>query len=150
MLAVTVQGVGRCWPRSSTHCMKFYCVRAHRCAWAPVCVGAECSLPGGWVASLCVVDTGCVICAVCVGVARSDVPIRFSKKMRQKLIAASKFKGLADVPKFLKGLSLKDLAPEAPAIAEFSTGEVMGHSRCAGLRLLCRSLLLCAPLCARA
>jgi hypothetical protein len=66
------------------------------------------------------------------GALRSDVPIRFSKKLRQKLIAASKFKGLADVPKFLKGLSLKDLAPEAPAIAEFSTGEVMGHSRWMG------------------
>ena len=68
--------------------------------------------------------------------ARSDVPIRFSKKMRQKLIAASKFKGIKDIPKFLKGLSLKDLAPEAPAIAEFSTGEVMGHSRhaCAAVR----------------
>lgn len=58
----------------------------------------------------------------------SDVPIRFGKKMRQKLMAASKYKGIADLPKFLKGLSLKDLMPEAPAIAEFSTGEVMGHS----------------------
>jgi hypothetical protein len=28
----------------------------------------------------------------------------------------------------LKGLSLKDLAPEAPAIANYTTGEVMGHS----------------------
>ena len=70
---------------------------------------------------------------------RSDVPIRFSKKMRQKLIAASKFKGLKDVPKFLKGLSLKDLAPEAPAIAEFSTGEVMGHSRYRDRCHCCRS-----------
>jgi acetyl-CoA acetyltransferase family protein len=58
----------------------------------------------------------------------SDVPIRFSKPLRAKLIAAQKFKGLKDVPKFLKGLKLKHLAPEAPAIAEFSTGEVMGHS----------------------
>lgn len=58
----------------------------------------------------------------------SDVPIRFSKPMRQRLIAASKFKGIKDAPKFFKGLKLAHLAPEAPAIAEFSTGEVMGHS----------------------
>ena len=30
--------------------------------------------------------------------------------------------------KFFKGFKLSYLAPEAPAIAEFSTGEVMGHS----------------------
>lgn len=58
----------------------------------------------------------------------SDVPIRFNKKMRQKLIAASKFKGIKDVPKFFKGFGPSYLVPEAPAIAEFSTGEVMGHS----------------------
>ena len=28
----------------------------------------------------------------------------------------------------LKGLKAKDWAPEAPAIANFTTGEVMGHS----------------------
>jgi len=58
----------------------------------------------------------------------SDVPIRFSKEMRKRLIKAQKMKGLADVAKFLKGFKLSYLAPEAPAIAEFSTGEVMGHS----------------------
>jgi acetyl-CoA acyltransferase len=58
----------------------------------------------------------------------SDVPIRFSRPMRQRLIKASKFKGPADALKFLKGFKLSYLAPEAPAIAEFSTGEVMGHS----------------------
>ena len=29
----------------------------------------------------------------------------------------------------LRGLTLKDFAPEAPAIANYTTGEVMGHSR---------------------
>jgi acetyl-CoA acyltransferase len=58
----------------------------------------------------------------------SDVPIRFSREMRKRLIAAQKFKGLPDALKFLKGFKLSYLTPEAPAIAEFSTGEVMGHS----------------------
>jgi acetyl-CoA acyltransferase len=68
--------------------------------------------------------------AVLVGGAEtmSDVPIRFSKPMRQKLIAASKYKKPADFLKFFEGFNLGMLAPEAPAIAEFSSGEVMGHS----------------------
>lgn len=58
----------------------------------------------------------------------SDVPIRFQKDMRKKLIEASKYKNMKDWLKFFKGLKLKMFAPEAPAIAEFSSGEVMGHS----------------------
>lgn len=58
----------------------------------------------------------------------SDVPIRFSREMRKRLIKATKAKGLPDYLKLLKGFKLGYLAPEAPAIAEFSTGEVMGHS----------------------
>lgn len=58
----------------------------------------------------------------------SDVPIRFSKPIRSRLIAMSKTKGLSKQLGKLKGLKLKDLAPETPAIANFTTGEVMGHS----------------------
>ncbi|GMI21447.1 hypothetical protein TrCOL_g3118 [Triparma columacea] len=60
----------------------------------------------------------------------SDVPIRFSRKVRQKLIGAPKAmkKGPAGALSLLKGLGLKDLAPEAPAIANYTTGEVMGVS----------------------
>lgn len=60
----------------------------------------------------------------------SDVPIRYSKAIRQRLLAfpkASK-KGPLGVLGLLKGLGLKDLAPETPAIANYTTGEVMGHS----------------------
>lgn len=60
----------------------------------------------------------------------SDVPIRFSKPIRQRLLQfpkASK-KGAAGILSLLKGLTLKDLAPEAPAIANYTTGEVMGNS----------------------
>ena len=60
----------------------------------------------------------------------SDVPIRFSKPIRQRLLKANKAlkKGPMGAVGLLKGLSLKDLAPEAPAIANYTTGEVMGHS----------------------
>lgn len=60
----------------------------------------------------------------------SDVPIRFSKSMRKRLLQfpkASK-KGLPGILKLFKGFSFSELAPEAPAIANFTTGEVMGHS----------------------
>lgn len=58
----------------------------------------------------------------------SDIPVRFRKKFRQKVLEARKYKKPADFLKFLKGLGFKDLLPELPAISEFSTGEVMGES----------------------
>lgn len=57
----------------------------------------------------------------------SDVPIRYSKNIRKRLLQfpkASK-KGLPGILGLMKGVTLKDLAPEAPAIANFTTGEVM-------------------------
>ncbi|RMI27575.1 MAG: acetyl-CoA C-acyltransferase [Calditrichaeota bacterium] len=57
----------------------------------------------------------------------SDVPIRFRKRFRQKLIEAQKYRRPLEYLKFLKGLRLKDLLPEVPAIAEFSTGRTMGQ-----------------------
>lgn len=58
----------------------------------------------------------------------SDVPIRFSPALRARMLASRKAKGIGGMLSLLKGLSLKDLAPETPPIAEFSTGETMGHS----------------------
>ncbi|XWN37154.1 MAG: thiolase family protein [Balneola sp.] len=58
----------------------------------------------------------------------SDIPVRFKKKFRQKVLEARKYKSPVDFLKFLKGLRPKDLLPELPAIAEFSTGETMGKS----------------------
>lgn len=58
----------------------------------------------------------------------SDVPIRFSREMRKRFLKAQKYKTPADWLQFFKGFKMSYLAPEAPAIAEFSTGEVMGHS----------------------
>nr|CCA18002.1 trifunctional enzyme subunit beta putative [Albugo laibachii Nc14] len=60
----------------------------------------------------------------------SDVPIRFSKPIRERLIAASKAKkgGFMGILKLFKGLKFRDLAPEAPAIQNFHTKELMGSS----------------------
>uniref|UniRef100_M4B4R3 acetyl-CoA C-acyltransferase n=1 Tax=Hyaloperonospora arabidopsidis (strain Emoy2) TaxID=559515 RepID=M4B4R3_HYAAE len=60
----------------------------------------------------------------------SDVPIRFSKPIRERLINAPKAlkKGPMAVLKLLQGLKLADFAPVAPAIQNFHTREIMGSS----------------------
>ncbi|NOX36389.1 MAG: acetyl-CoA C-acyltransferase [Calditrichaeota bacterium] len=57
----------------------------------------------------------------------TDVPIRFRRRFRQKLVEAQKYRGPGDYLKFFKGLRLKDLLPEIPAVAEFTTGRTMGE-----------------------
>ena len=44
------------------------------------------------------------------------------------MIASQKAKGLGGYLGLLRGLRLADLAPEVPAVAEYSTGETMGRS----------------------
>lgn len=56
----------------------------------------------------------------------SDAPILFNKPMRKKLFNAQKLKGFGDTMKFIFSLRLKDFMPDAPAIAEFTTGVTMG------------------------
>ena len=58
----------------------------------------------------------------------SDIPIRFRKKFRQKLLETQKYKKPTDWIKFFKGLGPSDLLPEVPSISEYSTGETMGQS----------------------
>jgi acetyl-CoA acyltransferase len=58
----------------------------------------------------------------------SDPPIRLARPLRKRLFEARKAKGPADYVELLEGLRPSDLLPESPAIAEFSTGEVMGES----------------------
>jgi acetyl-CoA acyltransferase len=50
--------------------------------------------------------------------------------MRQAFLSAQKLskKGTFAMLNAFKGIQFKDLAPEAPAIANYTTGEVMGHS----------------------
>ena len=58
----------------------------------------------------------------------SDVPILHSKNMARALVEASKARSLGARLKAFSGIRLKDLAPDAPAIAEPSTGLTMGQS----------------------
>ena len=64
------------------------------------------------------------------------MPIRYSRPVRKRLLGAAKAmkKGPAGALGLLKGLKLKDLAPEAPSISNFTTGEVMGHERVVRVR----------------
>jgi acetyl-CoA acetyltransferase family protein len=57
----------------------------------------------------------------------SDIPIKFRKRFRQRLIESQKYRSFADYLKFLRGLRFSDLLPEIPAIAEFSTQKTMGQ-----------------------
>ena len=58
----------------------------------------------------------------------SDPPIRVPRPVRKRLFEARQAKGALDYFQLLEGLSPRDIVPEAPSIAEFSTGEVMGES----------------------
>ncbi|CAF0904778.1 unnamed protein product [Rotaria sordida] len=59
----------------------------------------------------------------------SDVPIRYPRSMRKLLLNLNRTKStLQRLGLITKMLSLKNFVPEAPAIAEFSTGEIMGQS----------------------
>ncbi|XP_056019993.1 trifunctional enzyme subunit beta, mitochondrial-like [Ostrea edulis] len=59
----------------------------------------------------------------------SDVPIRWGRKLRQMALKMNKTKGAqAQMSLLIKTLASKPAFLEIPAVAEFSTGEVMGHS----------------------
>ncbi|XP_037069014.1 trifunctional enzyme subunit beta, mitochondrial-like [Pollicipes pollicipes] len=58
----------------------------------------------------------------------SDVPIRHSRQMRSIMLRANRAKTLGQRLGLLASIRPSFFAPELPGIAEFSTGEVMGHS----------------------
>ena len=58
----------------------------------------------------------------------TDIPILVSKPLRDRLVAASKARSLGARVKAFAGFRPGELAPQAPAIAEPSTGESMGES----------------------
>jgi len=58
----------------------------------------------------------------------SDVPIRHSRKMREMLLKLNKAKTMGQRLSLLSTFNASFLMPELPAVAEFSTNEVMGHS----------------------
>lgn len=57
-----------------------------------------------------------------------DIPVGFTRDVRRRLFDSRRYRGLKDWLPFFKGLRLRELLPQAPAIAEFSTGESMGES----------------------
>ncbi|XP_061180896.1 trifunctional enzyme subunit beta, mitochondrial-like [Saccostrea echinata] len=59
----------------------------------------------------------------------SDVPIRWGRKLRQMALKMNRTKGAqAQLSLLIRTLATKPNLLEIPAVAEFSTGEVMGHS----------------------
>lgn len=58
----------------------------------------------------------------------SDVPIRVSRNLRRWLLDLNKAKGIGQKLAFLGKLRPKHFGLELPAVSEFSTNEVMGHS----------------------
>jgi acetyl-CoA acetyltransferase family protein len=75
------------------------------------------------------ISTGQIDGAIAGGVeVMSDIPIRFRKPFRQKLLETQKYRKPTDWLKFFKGLRPSHLLPEIPSISEFSTGETMGES----------------------
>jgi acetyl-CoA acyltransferase len=58
----------------------------------------------------------------------SDIPILFSKKFSDALVTASKQKSVGGKLGAFSKIRPKDLAPDAPAIAESTTGLTMGES----------------------
>jgi len=58
----------------------------------------------------------------------TDIPILFSKEMRERFVELSKARSMGARLKAFAGFRPRELAPQAPAIAEPTTGESMGES----------------------
>eukprot|EP00281_Chroomonas_sp_CCMP1168_P022434 CAMPEP_0206226884 /NCGR_PEP_ID=MMETSP0047_2-20121206/8329_1 /ASSEMBLY_ACC=CAM_ASM_000192 /TAXON_ID=195065 /ORGANISM="Chroomonas mesostigmatica_cf, Strain CCMP1168" /LENGTH=457 /DNA_ID=CAMNT_0053650001 /DNA_START=15 /DNA_END=1388 /DNA_ORIENTATION=+ len=75
------------------------------------------------------IQTGHADCVMAGGVeVMSDLPIRFSRPIRKRLLKMGKAKTIQAKLGLLSGLTAGDFAPQAPGVAEFSTGEIMGFS----------------------
>ena len=99
------------------HTIAQACISAN----AAICAGAEKIITG---------HADVVIAGGCETF--SDLPIRLPRPIRQKLITLNKAmkKGgtFGAIQHMMKGLRLKDIGVETPAIANYTTGEVMGVS----------------------
>lgn len=71
-------------------------------------------------------DAECVLAGGAESI--SDVPVLFSRRFRSMLFKANSAKSLGKKLASFKGLRVRDLLPELPAIAEPSTGLTMGES----------------------
>jgi acetyl-CoA acyltransferase len=99
------------------------------------------STPGWTVTAACAssnVAAASAVTAIGAGLARlviaggaeflSDPPIRVRRRLRRRLVAAQRARGMRDYLRLLRGLRPADLLPEVPAIAEHSTGLTMGQN----------------------
>jgi len=91
------------------------------------CISSNIAITAG----MGMIATGAADVVICGGVEfMSDVPIRFSRKMRGLMMSMPKAKTtkkkLSTVAQMLKPKTLFNV--ELPAVAEFSTNETMGHS----------------------
>jgi acetyl-CoA acetyltransferase family protein len=57
----------------------------------------------------------------------SDLPIRYRKKLRQRMLDARKMRKIPEYLSLLRGLSPSDILPEIPSVSEFATGRTMGE-----------------------
>ena len=57
----------------------------------------------------------------------TNIPITVTDKLRDRLVEANNARSLGQTLKAFKGLRPGELAPQAPAIEEYSTGESMGE-----------------------
>ncbi len=88
------------------------------------CVSANKAITDG----IDLIQTGQADVVIAGGVENlSDIPIRYRKRFRQKLLESQKYRKPLDYLKFIRGLKFSDLLPEIPSIAEFSTGRTMGQ-----------------------
>eukprot|EP00536_Pseudo-nitzschia_multiseries_P007886 jgi/Psemu1/319238/estExt_fgenesh1_pm.C_1900012 len=104
-----------------------YDIPSHTVAQA--CISANAAIATGATA----IQSGHADVVIAGGVETfSDVPIRLTRPIRQKLITLPKAikKGgpIGALRHLMKGLQFKDLSLETPAIANYTTGEVMGVS----------------------
>ncbi|XP_043268899.1 trifunctional enzyme subunit beta, mitochondrial [Venturia canescens] len=58
----------------------------------------------------------------------SDIPIRHNRNMRSLMLKANRAKSLQQKMALLASIRPSHFIPDLPAVAEFSTGETMGHS----------------------
>ncbi|ENN76085.1 trifunctional enzyme subunit beta, mitochondrial [Dendroctonus ponderosae] len=108
---------------------------------AALCAGYSDKTPGHTVTMACIssnvamstavglINSGVYEMIVCGGVEfMSDIPIRHSRKMRNLLLKANKAKTIQQKLGLLASIRPDYFVPELPAVAEFSSGETMGHS----------------------
>jgi len=87
------------------------------------CISANVAITNSAIA----IQSGSAKIALAGGVeSSSDAPVRITHKLKKTLLQAQKAKGIKGFWQVFKDFKFNSLAPEAPAIAEFSTGLTMG------------------------